>query len=304
MNTVQATIYGAKMLVAMLLGQLPNIDAESTMNERLEIEGSDRPVAGETVKLGILVAGNKGHTASIGNNGIAKTSILDHFADNASLYNPMPFCMRTVDDDLDLAHRQKYALRKEITVDAVNYYAYYGLRIDVSIADVTVTMKLITTEDGVVVETVFTPNNANLYPTPVTLPSTGAVTTTDVKLAVSALLPVVLSTTDVQEYVNCAKILNGGDEEYAIMSEFGLCTGADRNYTVQSTAGSVTFSESIGTQIYAFAADHKALYYNEQELTLQFDVGNQIPMLGTQSIPTLETIGVTTTTGTTPASSA
>lgn len=295
MNTVQATIYGAKLLVAVLLGQTPTIDAKSTMNERLEIQDDARPTATEQVKLGILVAGNKGHTSSIGNNGVAKTSIVDHFADNASLYGPVPMAMRATDDDFPLASRNKYALRKELLIDGVNYYAYYGLRIDVSKADVPIVMKKITIEDGIVTETVFVPDTSNLYPVPIPLPSSGAVTTTDVKLAVSALLPVVLSMTDVEEYVNVSKIMNGGDEEYAIMSEFGLCTGADRAITVQTTSGTATFIESIGTQIYAFAADHKALYYNEQELTLQFDVGNQIPMLGTQSIPTLQTIGTTGT---------
>lgn len=291
MNTVQATVYGAKLLVSLLLGQNPVIDAKSTMNERLEVQENARPTATERVKLCILMAGNKGHTASIGNNGIAKTSILDHYADNASLYNPMPMAMRPVDDDFPKSIRDKYALRVEMLVDGINYYAYFGLRIHVSQDDVTVVMKKITTEDGIVTEVVFVPNTSNLYPEPIQLPSTGAATTTDVKLAVSALLPVVLSTTDVQEYVNVSKILYGGDEEYAIMSEFALCTAADRTVTVQTTSGTTQFNEAIGTQIYAFAADHKALYYNEQELTLQFDVGNQIPMLGTQSIPTLETIG-------------
>ncbi|MNV80201.1 hypothetical protein D3C71_1737930 [compost metagenome] len=74
------------------------------------------------------------------------------------------------------------------------------------------------------------------------------------------------------------------------MSEFALCTGADRTVSVPSTSGSVNFLETIGCQAYSFSMDHKALYYNSQELTLDFDLGNQLPLLGTASIPTLNVI--------------
>lgn len=293
MNTVQSTIYGAKLLISLLLGHVPIIDAKSTLNERLDILGNARPQEGEPVRLGILTVGNRGHRAVPGQDGIALTSIVDHTANHAAQYHPMPFCMRTTDEDLPMAARLRYALRKEETVGGVNYYSYYGLRLNISPDDVTIVMKKITREDGLPIETPFIPTTADLFPEQIELPTTGAVTTTDVRLAASAIIQVVLSENDIQEYVNVAKIMYGGDERYAIMSEFGLATAADRQVQVPSTAGQVNFMEAIGTQIYSFAADHKALYYNSQELTLDFDIGNQVPMLATASIPTLETIGTT-----------
>lgn len=294
MNTVQATIYGAKLLIHLLLGHNPDIPAKSTMNERLDILGNARPVDGEKVKLGILMAGNRGHETTPGQGGIALTSIVDHMANHASLYNPMPLCMRPVNDDLPKSSRDRYVLHKIETHGGKNYYCYYGLRLQIEKDDVNVGMKRITREDGQNPETEFIPSSADLFPEPTKLPDTGAVTTTDERLAASAIITVVLNENDIAEYVNVAKILYGGDERYAIMSEFALCTAADRLVSKESTAGNIQFVEAIGTQIYSFAADHKALYYNAQELTLDFDIGNQVPMLATQSIPTLETITTST----------
>lgn len=290
MNTVQASAYGAKMLIYKLFGKMPDIDDHATMNERLDIEASAKPTATDDFRCGILIAGNKGHINVTGNQGIGLTSPQNHLATDASLYGPMPFCLRTVDEDLALNLRQKYALRKEITINQVNYYAYYGLRVVIDPDDIEVGMVTITTENGQVKEEPFVPDTTNLYPEPITLPVAGAVTTTDVKIAVKAMFEVPLSSLDIAEYVNVAKIMYGGDERYAIISEFALCTGADRVVQVTSTQGVVNFNESICTQIYATAADYKAVYMNDQTLNIRFDVGNQVPLLGTASIPTLKVI--------------
>jgi len=292
MNTIQATVYGAKALLGLLFGHVPVIDANATINERLGINGNDRPVAGEQVKLSYLVAGNRGHRSVPGTNGIALTSVIDHMADNAAPYNPIPFCIRPVEQDLTLAERAKYCLRTEMTINGAQWYVYWGLRLHITPDDINIVMKRITTEPGSPpIEEVFVPDQSNLYPSVPDLPVTGAVTTTDVSLIASAICSVVLDQNAITEFVNAAKILNNGDERYAIMSEFCLCTGADRQYTVNSTNGPVNFLDVVGCQVYAFSADHKALYYNSQELNLDFEVGNQVPLLATQSIPTLQTIG-------------
>lgn len=291
MNTVQATAYGAKLLIHNLIGKTPVIDNHSTMNERLDVEPSARPTSTERIKLGILMAGNKGHVNVTGNNGVGLTSPQNHLATDASLFGPVPWCMRSVaDGDLTLAQRERLALRKLINVAGVDYFAYYGLRIEIDPDEVNVEMVKMTTEDGQTKEEPFVPDTSNLYPDPITLPVAGAVTATDVKIAIKAIFEVPLSANDIAEYVNVAKIFNGGDERYAIISEFSLCTGADRTVQVTSTQGQVNFLESIATQVYCFAADYKAVYMNDQTLNIRFDIGNQVPLLGTASIPTLKTI--------------
>jgi hypothetical protein len=289
-NTIQSTLYGAKTLVHLLLGHTPVIPSRTTFNERLGIQDAAKPTNGEKVYLGIMTVGNKGHRAVAGDGGIALTSVIDHLANHASTYNPVPFALRRIDDDLPQVLRAKYALRKEMMVSGVNYYAYFGMRMDIDPADVTVVMKKITVENGQTTEAVFIPSTADLYPEPVELPVKGAVSTTDVSLSVSCVIRVRLDEVAIEEFINAAKIMHNGDERYAIMSEFALCTGADRTVSVPSTSGSVNFLETIGCQAYSFSMDHKALYYNSQELTLDFDLGNQLPLLGTASIPTLNVI--------------
>jgi hypothetical protein len=289
-NTIQATLYGAKTLVHMLLGHTPIIPSRTTFNERLGIMDAAAPQANEKVYLGVMTVGNKGHRAAVGDGGIALTSVIDHLANHASTYNPVPFALRRVDDDLPKALRDKLCLRKEMQVSGVNYYAYYGLRMDIDPADVTVVMKKITVENGQTTEEVYIPSTADLYPEPVELPVKGAVSTTDVSFVVSCVIRVRLDAVLIEEFINSAKIMHNGDERYAIMSEFALCTAADRTISVPSTSGQINFLEAIGVTAYSFSMDHKALYYNSQELTLDFDLGNQLPMLGTASIPTLEVI--------------
>lgn len=291
MNNVQQTVYGLKSIIYMLFGIQPEINASSTANERLAILPNERPTANERVRMGVLMVGNKGHRQVPGTGGISKTSINDHMANHASLYNPMPFCMRPVDNDIPLAQRNKYALRKEIPVDGQNYYAYYGYRLNIAPGDIQVSMLQVTTENGQEIVEPFVPDNDDLFPDPLNLPTTGAVTTSDVKLKARAILQVKFTQLDIEEYVNAAKVLYAGDEGYAIMSEFGLCTNADRQVTVSSSGGSIPFLEAIGCQIYNFSFDHRPVFYNSQELTIEFDVGNLIPLLSTASIPTIQTIG-------------
>lgn len=291
MNTVQQTAYAIDAMIYKLFDIQPDIDPFSTMNERLGILANERPMGNERIKLGILVAGNLGHRNVQGSGGIGKTDINQHLANHASLYNPMPFCMRPVEQDIPLSQRVKYALRGERAVPGLgNFYTYYGYRLQVAPGDISIEKFIVTTVNGVETSVPFVPGQSDLFPTPIPLPNVGAVTTSDVKIKVRAIVQVKFSALDIEEYVNVAKILYGGDEGYAIWSEFGLCTGADRQITVPSSSGAVNFLESIGTQIYNFSADHRPVYYNQQELSIEFDIGNSLPLLGTASIPTLNVI--------------
>jgi hypothetical protein len=303
MNTVQATIYGAKLNLALLLGRTPVIEAKSTMNERLEILPNARPADGEKVYLGVMTVGIGGHRGSIGADGIPLISIIDHYANHGSTYKPRPFAMKRLNEDFTKSEREQWCLRKEEPHDGEIYACYYGYRLTIDVDDVPITMQWRIVEDGVTRIVPFVPDSSDLYPPQVALPVEGAVTTTDISLQTSAVVTVTLNENIIAEYVNVAKILNNGDERYAVMSEFTLNTGADRKTTIQTQAGPVEFLESIGNQVYAFSADHKALYYNSQELKIDFDIGNQVPMLATQSIPTVTTIGTNTASKETPITS-
>lgn len=290
MNKHQQSVYGLQSLIYLLLGVTPNIPQYTTVNERLSILGDARPNRGDKYSMNVLIAGNKGHTTQPGTDGIPLMGVNDHVATNASLYGPLPLAMRTVDDDLSPAMRQRYCLRKLTTVNGINYFAYYGLRIDLNEDNTNVDLLRVTkTEQGDEISA-FTPNNENLFPVPMDLPTSGAITTSNTHVRVSAIVNVKLNQQEIDEFVNAVKIMYNGDERYAVMSEFGLCCGVNRIVEVEGQDGIINFNESIGTQVYAFTMEHKALFYNTQELSIDFDVGNQIPLLAAQSIPTIQTV--------------
>lgn len=290
MNKHQQTAYGIKTLIYTLLGLPPVMDQFSTVNERLSILPDARPLNNERVTLGVLIAGNKGHTYQPGADGIALFGPEDHLATDAALYGQLPLALRDMDDDLSPAVRSRYCLRKIENVNGVNKIAYYGLRIPITVANTSVQMKQITRTEQGVIETDFIPDNSNLYPIPPDLPTIGGVTASDVSIKVMAIVNVTLTTAEVAEFVEAVRVLYNGDERYAVMSEFGLCIGASRVIEVEGSAGTINFNESIGTQVYAYAMEHKALFYNTQELRIDFDVGNQIPLFAPQSIPTMQVI--------------
>jgi len=291
MNKHQQTVYGIETLIYTLLGITPIIDEYTTMNERLSIQPDARPTSGERVKFGVMVAGNQGHSVTVGTNGIPLIGANDHTATDASLYGPLPFAARTVDDDLTAAQRELYCLRKIETLEGINHYVYYGLRIPIDTDTVSVSkVKITRIDETTTQEDAFIPSNANLYPEIPDLSDEETVTASNVSIKVMANVQVTLTEAIITEFIEAVKLKFGGDERYGVMSEFGLCTGVDRILEVDGTDGVINFNESIATQIYAFAMEHKALYYNTQELEIVFDIGNQIPLYATESLATAETL--------------
>lgn len=290
MNSIQQTCYGLKALIYMLTGVDPDIDKSATVNENLAIFANERPTSNEPIRLDTLVIGNGGFTCTPGNNGRSRIIPRNHVATNASLFENMPFVLRPVDDDLSTTEREDFCLRKEVSHGGKNYYGYFGYNMNITKDNLIVNMIKVTKEDGTVIETPFVPDDKDLHPKPIDLPTESAIVASDVSVRISALVRVTLNERIVREIVDAAKILNNGDETSAIISEMALCTSAKRRVSVPSTDGQIEFSESIGTQVYTFSAELAALYYNKQELTIDFDIGSQIPLLARESIPTIVTI--------------
>ena len=295
MHKIQAAICGLKTLTEILLGQTPSIPDYSTLNQALGIYDTLKPTAADKVKLSTLVMGIGGSSYTTGDNGIPLTTLGDHTADNTGLFQILPLVLRRTDNDLTADQRAKYCLRKEITINNVNYYGYHGFRLTTDNNNVTVGMKeTVTSADsgGTITSTTsdFTPTDTDLNPTPVYLPDTGAVTATNTVLTVTALLTVELDQDFITELKAASAILHNGDERYAMVTEWGVCTATDRTVAINTTGGTVNFNEVIACQVYCFAMDHKELYLNSTSLKQYFDVGNTLPLIGAASIPTLETI--------------
>lgn len=275
-----------------LAGVQPTIPAMETINERLTILPDARPNESERVKLGVLTIGNGGYGCVTGNQGRPKIRPHNHTATNGAPFDIMPFVLRPANDDLNTSERAKFCLRKEVDVNGELHYGYYGMRLMLTKENFRVTKLEVSKVNGVMQEMIFQADSSNLSPTPIDIPPNQAVVAADRAVRVTAPIEVVLDQLIVEEIIEASKILNGGDETGAVISEFAICTGANRLVSVPSTEGQIQFMESIGTQVFSFASDLIALYFNKKEQTVTFDIGAQIPLIATESIPTVTTIPV------------
>lgn len=291
MDSVQQTGKGLEWLIYQMFGLHPDREAFTTVNERLEIFQTATPTQAERAKLGVLIAGNRGHGCSPGVNGVSRTTRNLHRATDTGLFNLLPFSARPVDDPLTEQERSRYCLFKRETHGGILMDVCYGLRMNVNRNDLAISKELVTKVPGQPEEReVWVPNADNLRPQPVEIPNQGAVTASYTTLDVRGLLRVVLTESIIAEFIEAIKVIYDGDETYGTLSEFGLCCGVDRIVEIPGAGGVINVNESIATTIYSFANDHKTVYMNTQSLELDFDVGNGIPLFAVESIPTLETV--------------
>lgn len=290
MNSIQQTFLSIQNMLYAITGVQNEIGRYSTMNERLDILPNITLGGDDKVKLGVLVIGDGGHTCAPGTNGRPRILPRNHTAENLSLFNPVPFVLRPIEDDLTLAERNKYCLRKEVNVGGKIYFGYYGLRLNITKDNFEPRVVRVTKNNGVEEETYYELDSNNIFPEPVELPVDQAVVASDVQMRVTAPIHIRLDYNAVHEFVEACKIMNDGDETSAVISEMALCTGADRVVSVPGTDGTIQFNESVATQIYCHNADMLALYYNRKEANITIDLGAQIPLISVESIPTIQTI--------------
>ena len=275
MRIITRTLSGSAVQTALLLG-LPYTTAEqSTLNEKFDIEpATDLNNVIPWVKY--FCIGDHGHRVITGADGIPYTSPINHRASDAALFNHLPFLLREVTEDLTLAQREPYALRKTILVNGVNYIAYYLKRFDVS--RVAIELQHTNVVDGTATITPFEYTNTNLNPTHPEIPNTGVITTDGNYLTSSAILSILLEETDVAELVNVSEILYGTAQR-ALISEIGLCSGLDRVVTVPGTTP-FNYREAIGVQIATFITGYYPVGYTNKGFELQIEAGATEPMLG------------------------
>src|SRR5690606_35425852 len=253
----------------------------TTLNEKFDVQKNVTLNTGEMPSLGYWTIGNGGHKVQIGAQGFPKITPIDHQADHAALYSHLPFVLRDPTNDLPPATRDKYALRKEVSVEGRTYIAYYLKRLD--LGETSVHLKRTQVADGVRTVTEYIPTSANLSPIAPSISNVGTVTTSGEYLSFSATITIVFDEFDVQELLNVANILYG-DESYAVISEIGLCTGVDRTVAAQGQSGQFNYREVLSCQVAAFIPVHYEMIFHSQGFTYMSEVGAVEPLLGAVSM--------------------
>ena len=281
MENITRTIYGNYIQTCNYLGKTPEIAPFSTLNHKFNVNAGMVPNANEYTAMRYFCIGLGGHGFSSGADLVPRFSQLQHKSTDAALYGHLPFVLRPIDMDLSDIERANYALRVQENYGGNPYYAYYLRRLDLSAVEPE--MLYHTLNAGNEVITPFIPSDANINPTPTAVSSGVNVVSGDMT-SVMARIGITFSTAQINEILNAAKIIYG-DENYAIISEVGLCTGVDRDVVVGAAGGgSFTQPEAICVQIAAFISAMINLQTANRSVTFEMDVGASEPLLEMDSL--------------------
>jgi hypothetical protein len=276
MRIITRTVWGASLQTALLLGLSYETDENSTLNQKFNIR-PELKLEGRLPHVNYLCIGNGGHRMIAGADGIPYTSPINHRASDAALYNHLPFVVRPINEDLTIEQRERYALRRIETIRGEQYIVYYLKRMNLS--NIATFLEHTVVEEGVLKKTPFNATNENLNPTPPDLPHAGVITTDGSYLTSSAILTIQFEEFDVNELVNAALILYE-NEQYAAISEIGLCSGVDTVVNASESAGAFNYREAIEVQIATHITGYYPVGYTNRGFELQIEAGATEPMLG------------------------
>lgn len=277
MKTITRSIWGSALQTSLLMG-LPHVaPANSTLNEKFNFLPGVKPDAAKIPTIKYFCIGNGGHRNAIGADGAPYTAPVNHRASDAALFRHMPFVLRTMDNDLSVTERAKYAGRRIEEHGGRNYFAYYLRRLDLT--NTVPQMQHTTVNEGVATTVPYAPTGANLNPTAPEMPSAGVITTSGNFLSTSGVVKISFTEQDIAELVEVARIMY--DNEYmAVISEIGLCSGVDKT-TTGSGAGNTQFNylEAIAVQIATFITAYYSMGFTNKGFDFEVELGATEPML-------------------------
>lgn len=274
-NNVRS-IYGAYLQTCGLLGFNVDIKPNSTLNQKFDLFPNEIFISGEMPTVKYLTIGNGGHTASLGVDGLPLINPVPHSPRHAALYNHLPFIIREVGEDLTPGERLLYRLRVPRTIDGVNYMCYYAKVLDMSMVEPKIELRNNTV--GIITATDFTPSLADLNPIKPVIPVNGNITSTGNYLASTAKIEFVMNEAEITELLNACNIIYGSDN-YAFISEIGLCSGIDRTLMGNFNGPPAAYTEAVGVQIMNFISTAIPAYALSTSITQTIDVGSTSPLL-------------------------
>ena len=275
-NTCRTAI-GIMLQASKLLGRPYEFFKYTTLNERFDILSNAHADLTEIPNVQYYCIGAGAHRQHISDKDIPTQDIISHETTNTACFKPMPFALREENNDFDDTHRAKYALRRKENHNGINYWAYYLKRLP-KVAEAPEIFHD-NVKDGVTTSKVFKYTNADLYPTPSSLPPVGTVVASADTIRISAKVEIDFDAQDAAEYVNVLRILYG-DEKYAIVSEIGICSGVDKNIATEGDKGvQISVKEAIGVQVVTFVSTYQFISTQNRGFHHEFELGEGEPLL-------------------------
>lgn len=282
MEHVTRTVYFSSLQSAMVRGGVHKWLEHTTLNEKFNVLPKDYPPHPNFPILSYIVIGRGALGMTAGADGKPDVVIGQHRNTDAALFDHMPFVLRTLDNDLPPERRNRYVLRELKEYFGVQYWAYWGRRVDFSLADTDLFVKTVL-EDGSVRVEAFVPDESNLSPTPVDLSNTGTNLLAGVSTLASTVIPIPLDTFDINEIRNASTIMKRVTGK-ATISELALCTGSVKSIQAQGVNGTFTFNEAIGVQIAAHIQTLYPMDFINRNLTDELELGISEPMFRLEGV--------------------
>jgi hypothetical protein len=279
---VTRTAIGSLLQTVKFMGLKFNMLANTTLNQKFNIQNNVAPPAGALPVFKYMVIGNKGHYTVVADDGSDETDVLPHRTNHNALYNHIPFVLREATDDLTALERDKYCLRKAETYKGKPYFAYYGRRINTT----AVVAQLLEIEivEGIPHTKPYVPTLDDLNPVPPVISNNGVVVGSNKTISASAIVEVKLTKEDIAEITNAHRIRTGSTRS-PVISEIGLCSGVDQMVPGQSGSGATfNYLEVLGCQLNVHVATNHPIAFNSNGLTMVYDIGAAEPMLGDQAL--------------------
>lgn len=276
MNKITRTAYGSALQSNLLFG-LPMKWLEfTTLNELLGIEAKVYPPSTVDPRARYFAIGNRGHDF-VKTAGLTALKTFQHKATDSGPFGPIPFVLRELSNDLTVAERRRYGLRRLKEHNGVMYIEYHLRRLDLTTTTTELLYKTVK-DDGTVTQKPFVPTSANLHPEPQELSPVGVNTLAGDYVSAQALIPLSFSRAETAELINVANILYG-DTSLAMVSELALVSGVDKDIQVSGVGNTTfTFTEVIGAQI----VTHMGMFFHAESsndgMQLVMNAGSTEPL--------------------------
>lgn len=237
--------------------------------------------------------GNGAHVSQSAADGAAYPAPVPHRTRDAAPFSWLPFLMRSQEEgDIPATtlptgnngiNRSHYGMRRFITVNGVQYVAYYLKRL--SLQNVQTEMQYYTVNNGVVSDPVeFVPTVNDLEPVRPTLSNDGSIPNSGTFFSAAAKSSIKFTSYEIAELLKVAEILHG-TPLMAIISEIGLVSGVERsgfneyNFAGASAVAHSSAFEVVGAQVTTWISTFEHLAYIT-DLEKNIELGATEPEFG------------------------
>ena len=259
------------------------IKDNSTINQRLNIVPNERPTEDETPLIRYITLGTGGHRYSASREGNVQFNVpLQHKPRHNAPFQPFPFLLLPIADDIGPSERAKYRLRREEEHAGKTYVAYYSMPIDFSGVEPKLMLRTVD-EFGNVTEDEYFPTQQDLFPVPDPIVPGSSNTTSREYVVASMRFSFGLNSEQVNNLIEAAKILYG-EARAATISEVMICSGVDRNISTMIGGIQTGLTEVVSMQVSSFMSTYFPAVDWPRGVVMDFDLASANPMLEYRTI--------------------